>query len=209
MKKTYLVAVALTAVLAGAPVAQADTIDFSQFGGVVLPSGSTGVTVGGVSFTLTSVDGGGFNILVQGPNFGNWRGQFPTGETVVLGPPTSGPDTITFGSAVTSMTLAAEPDLLGLYTASIRAFDNMGATLDQEFATSVSANHPGSVPRVTVSGADIFKVVITTTNDSDGFFLGGRAPVPGPIAGAGLPGLILAGAGLLALARRRRRQLVA
>jgi len=203
MKKTYLVAVALTAVLAGAPVAQADTIDFSQFGGVVLPSGSTGVTVGGVSFTLTSVNGGGFNILV-GP-----LDQFPTGEHFLLGPPTSGPDTITFGSAVTSMTLAAEPDLLGLYTASIRAFDNMGATLDQEFATSVSANHPGSVPRVTVSGADIFKVVITTTNDSDGFFLGGRAPVPGPIAGAGLPGLILAGAGLLALARRRRRQLVA
>jgi hypothetical protein len=31
-------------------------------------------------------------------------------------------------------------------------------------------------------------------------------PVPGPIAGAGLPGLILAGGGLLVLARRRRRR---
>jgi hypothetical protein len=38
---------------------------------------------------------------------------------------------------------------------------------------------------------------------TEGFVL--ASPVPGPIAGAGLPGLILASVGLLALALRRRR----
>ena len=62
---------------------------------------------------------------------------------------------------------------------------------------------------LSISNFDITSVVFTGSGPTftlDNFTFT-PTPVPGPVVGAGLPGLIMACGGLLALARRRRRQL--
>jgi hypothetical protein len=222
MRCKFLLSVCLLAF--GLGQANADTINFSQFGapGTDLSSPLVGITTDGVAVTITSPSGA-FAAFIEAPHVflgdGTWEGTFPSGAPILLdgtAQNVSGPGTVTleFATAITSLTLAAQANDFGNFVETMKAFSGgLGGTLvDTEVSGTLfncaNLSCEGTQAFLTLSFAGGFNAVtVSTTNDGDGFALYGGAgatPSETPIPGA-LP-LFVSGLGALGLLARRRKQ---
>jgi hypothetical protein len=93
-------------------------------------------------------------------------------------------------------------------SATINAFDQFGAQFN--FLLPLSGSGQNFFTLTTAGGELISRVAFTTTvglGDVEQVRFGDLTAVPGPIVGAGLPGLIAGCGALIVLARRRRQKL--
>ncbi|MBV8682098.1 MAG: PEPxxWA-CTERM sorting domain-containing protein [Caulobacteraceae bacterium] len=173
---TASVAVALAMSL-GSTAALADSINFGQ------PSltSFTGVTNGGVSFTLNN-PGNGYSILTQGSS---WNGDFSTGAPVLFDNYTSGAVVFSFASPISSLTnVGIEANFYGPYTGTLAAYNAAGALVSEDVINFSSSFAPGTIPMWSVSGPGIVTVVASATDDGDGIGLGPSSLVPEPASWA-------------------------
>jgi hypothetical protein len=173
------------------------------FGNIVVTDLSTNV----VGVTVTLLNGNKF---------------VDTGAGAALGFNLSGSPTITYGNVTTGFTPVANPETAGV--------NHMDGTGDFQYAVNCTGcGSGGSNPlagplsfQITGTGlstasfdqnaslqffsVDILSGTTGKTGDVDASNSGipGHSQVPGPIAGAGWPGIVVASFGLVALARRRR-----
>lgn len=178
----------------------ADVINFGQFAPEYsyLPNTISGVTAGGVDFTVTG-PGFGFEAVQQGSS---WYGDFPTGAALLYDNFTPGAVTLDFARPIASLAgLTLEPNIIGAFTATARFYDGSSLVGVSSFSNS-GAGIPGGLPSFEISGAAITSIVLTSTNDDFGMAIGS-----GPISAVPEPAIwtmMLTGVAMIGLAARRR-----
>ena len=124
-----------------------------------------------------------------------------------------------FNVAIDVNTTGAASETLQLFEVIIGgavAYNYVGPTVIGDIANNGNGFADWTLNTVNLAGLSpntsvLFHAVWNNAVDGgESFFLLSSTPVavPGPIAGAGLPGLVMACGGLLALARRRRKLVV-
>ena len=210
MKLSHLFAASALSLAVAAP-AFADSIDFAQFGAEFtnVANGATGVTNGGVNFTIFG-PGANFTEYQEGSG---WAGEFANGQLILFdgGP---GAVTINFATAINSIQhLEAQANLVGAYTATLTAFAGLTNLGSVSYNSMNNLGPEGSIPYLDFFGAGITSITISTTNDGAGFALGGtggrdNAP-PGGVPEPASWALMISGFGLAGAALRRRRVIAA
>jgi hypothetical protein len=220
--RAALIGAAVTFVLA--PSAQADQITEQlilgndALSGFPTPFGS--VTINRTSTTDAS-------ITFTSNLIGTTQYSFGDGGSVALN--TNGAVTVTGGvpGGITSTPLfatatpvfalggAGNEDGFGSFNFTLNDSDGFGDSVTLlSFAIHLTSGSWSSASNVLAPNSQGFNaaahvfVCTTPCSTEAGTLATGFATVPGPILGGGIPGLVMAGAGLLALARRRRQKIV-
>jgi uncharacterized protein (TIGR03118 family) len=135
-------------------------------------------------------------------------------RTAAVGGPLASPWGITVAPA--SFGEFANDLLVGNFSfvaSEINAFDPTTGMFEGTIPINIGSNMPGGLWALgfgtggSNGSPDTLFFTDGINSERDGLFAALNVSVPGPVVGAGLPGLVMACGGLLALARRRRRQL--